>query len=82
MIYKWGTWDAFNYNHLYDENLRWLCSSYNQDSTFFNLNSVKYYPNKEHCPMCSKKSLNSEVKIIIPKTYCGNVLHINRKIFI
>ena len=77
MKYKWGTLEVYNYNHLYDENLRWLCSSYNQDSIFL-YEPIEYYPNKKHCPLCSKKNLQFKVT----KTYGPNVLHINRKIFI
>ena len=82
MSYTWGTANVFNFNHLYDENLIWLCSSKNQNSTFKYIDLIKYDPDKKHCPGCDRKNFDLKVQIPIPKTYCANILHINRKIFI
>ena len=86
MEYKWGTCFDYGFNHMYnDESFRWICSSKNQDSIFHSFESIKYDPDKTHCPQCSTKSFDLGIKATIPaipKTTCANVLHINRRIFI
>ena len=85
MTYQWGTYEPYGFNHMYDENLIWLCSSDYQNTKFNNSYLPKYYPDKKHCDRCSRKSFDLGIKATIPaipKTTCANVLHINRRIFI
>ena len=83
MNYEWLSTSYLGFNHLSDVDGKWLCCSGN---IFFGQEGkAKYDSDKNHCTLCIKYSENSDIKItgvIIPKTTCPNVLHINRKIFI
>ncbi len=82
MEYEWVSMGFLYYNHLRDNIGDYLCPN---GDYFQKEANVKYDPDKEHCPECSRRSFNLVIKgniPVIPKTTCANILHINRKIFI
>ena len=76
MAYEWLSTDSLYYNHLCNNVGDWLCPN---GRYFEKERKAKNDPNKKYCETCAEIYTDSHTK---PITYCPNVLHINRKIFI